>query len=116
MMGIWGSEYMPEIKDGDILLIEDSLKDIATEERSFSFLKINNVFEKIGGLIIGKHEQFNDMKTKRKHYEVLMEVMGKPEIPVLAEFDCSHTKPMLTLPIGCIAELDSDKKQLTIIG
>ena len=116
MMGIWGSEYMPEIKDGDILLIEDSLKDIATEERSFSFLKINNVFDKIGGLIIGKHEQFNDMKTKRKHYEVLMEVMGKPDIPVLAEFDCSHTKPMLTIPIGCRAELDSDKKKLSIIG
>ncbi len=116
MMGIWGSEYMPEIKDGDILLIEDSLKDIATEERSFSFLKINNFFDKIGGLIIGKHEQFNDMKTKRKHYEVLMEVMGKPDIPVLAEFDCSHTKPMLTIPIGCRAELDSDKKKLSIIG
>ena len=113
--GIWGSEYMPEIKDGDILLIEDSLKDIATEERSFSFLKINNVFDKIGGLIIGKHEQFNDMKTKRKHYEVLMEVMGKADIPVLAEFDCSHTKPMLTLPIGCRVELDSDKKQLTML-
>lgn len=115
IMGIWGSEYMPEIKDGDILLIEDSLKDIATEERSFSFLKINNVFNKISGLIIGKHEQFNDMKSKRKHYEVLMEVIGKTNIPILAEFDCSHTKPMLTLPIGCRVELDSDEKKLTIL-
>lgn len=115
MLGIWGSEYMPEIKDGDILLIEDSLKDIATEERSFSFLKINNVFDKISGLIIGKHEQFDDKQTKRKHYEVLMEVMGRTDIPVLSEFDCSHTKPMFTLPIGCRVELDSDKKQLTIL-
>ena len=115
MLGIWGSEYMPEIKDGDILLIEDSLKDIALEERNFSFLKINNVFDKISGLIIGKHEQFDDKQTKRKHYEVLMEVMGRTDIPVLSEFDCSHTKPMLTLPIGCRVKLDSDKKQLTIL-
>jgi len=39
MEGIWGSKYMPEIKHGDILFIEDSLKDSATIERSFSFFK-----------------------------------------------------------------------------
>ena len=39
MGGIWGSEYMPKINEGDILFIEDSLKDAATIERSFSLLK-----------------------------------------------------------------------------
>ena len=38
MQGFWGSEHMPEIKDGDILFIEDALKDPATIERSFSML------------------------------------------------------------------------------
>lgn len=47
IQGIWGSKYMPEIKDGDILFIEDSLKDIATIERSVSLLKVNGVFDKI---------------------------------------------------------------------
>ena len=33
MWSIWGSPYMPSIQEGDILLIEDSLKSIATVER-----------------------------------------------------------------------------------
>jgi stage V sporulation protein AC len=48
MQGFFGTEYFPEIKKGDILLIEDSLKDAATIERSFSLLKLAGVFDKIG--------------------------------------------------------------------
>lgn len=41
MSGIWGTPYMPEIKDGDILFIEDTEKDAAIIERSFSFHFLN---------------------------------------------------------------------------
>lgn len=61
--GIWGTEHMPGILDGDILFIEDVLKNPMIIERSFSLLKCSNVFEKISGLILGKYEQFDDMKT-----------------------------------------------------
>lgn len=115
IQGIWGSEYMPEIKDGDILFIEDSLKDAATIERSFSFLKINSVFDRISGIILGKHELFNDMKTGRKPHEILLEVLGDRKVPFIADFDCCHTHPMLTLPIGSIIELDATNKKITII-
>lgn len=81
IQGIWGSEYMPEIKEGDILFIEDSLKDIATIERSFSFLNVNGIFDKISGIILGKHELFDDLKTGRKPYEVLLEVLDQRKIP-----------------------------------
>jgi len=115
IQGIWGSKYMPEIKNGDILFIEDSLKDIATVERSFSFLKVNGVFEKISGIILGKHELFDDSKTGRKPYEVLLEVLGERKLPFIADFDCSHTHPMLTLPIGCEIELNATDKKISII-
>ena len=116
MGGIWGSEYMPEIKQGDILLIEDSLKDIATLERNFAHLKVNGVFDRIGGLILGKHELFKNMGTSRRPYELLLEVIGEPTFPILAEFDCAHTHPMLTLPIGVLATLDADKQELILEG
>lgn len=45
MEGFFGTEYMPEIKEGDILFIEDSLKDACTIERSFSLLKLSGVVE-----------------------------------------------------------------------
>jgi muramoyltetrapeptide carboxypeptidase len=112
MSGIWGSEYMPEIQNGDILVIEDSLKNASQIERSFSHLKICGVFDKIGGLVLGKHEQFKDEGTNRKPYEILMEVIGEPNFPILAEYDCSHTHPMITLPIGVIAELNAEDQSI----
>ena len=115
MQGIWGSEYMPEIKDGDILFIEDSLKDAATIERGFSLLKVSGVLDKVSGIILGKHELFDDSKTGRKPYEILLEVLGNKELPFIAEFDCCHTHPMLTLPIGSEIELDATNKKVTII-
>lgn len=107
MEGFFCTEYMPAIQDGDILLLEDSLKDASTIERSFSLLKLSGVFDRIGGLILGKHEKFDDLKTGRKPYEVLLEVLGTPSFPILADFDCCHTHPMLTMPIGCRIRLDA---------
>ncbi len=72
MTGIWGSKYMPGIEAGDILMVEDSEKDIALLERTFSLLKINGVFDRIGGLIIGKHELFDDRGTGKKCYDMLL--------------------------------------------
>lgn len=115
MQGIWGSEYMPEIKVGDILFIEDSLKDSATIERGFSLLKVSGVLDKISGIILGKHELFDDSKTGRKPYQILLEVLGERKIPFIAEFDCAHTHPMFTLPIGSEIELDATNKKVTII-
>ena len=115
MQGIWGTKYFPEITDGTILMIEESLKDAATVERSFSLLKCAGIFERISGLILGKHEKFDDMGTGRQPYEILQEVMGDVDFPVLAEFDCCHTHPMLTVPIGAKVRLDADAQTVTLL-
>ncbi|WP_035437851.1 S66 family peptidase [Bacillus sp. UNC322MFChir4.1] len=115
LTGIWGSEYMPEIKGGDILFIEDTTKDAATIERSFSLLKLNGVFHKISGLILGKHEQFHDSGTNKKPYEILLEVLDGINIPFIADFDCCHTHPMLTVPLGMKIEMDATNKTVMIL-
>lgn len=115
LSGFMASRYMPEIKNGDILLIEDKNLDAETVEREFSMLKVSGVFDKLGGLIIGKHIDFNDCGTGRKYYEILQEVMCEMSFPILAEFDCSHSMPMLTVPIGCKIRLDATKKRVTLI-
>ena len=37
------------------------------------------------------------------------------KFPFIAEFDCYHTHPMMTLPIGCDIELDATNKKITIM-
>ena len=115
MEGFWGTRYFPAIREGDILMIEDSMKDASTIERSFAMLKLNGVFERIGGLVLGKHEKFDDRGSGRMPYDILVEVMGDVRFPVLAQFDCCHTHPMLTLPIGSRVGLDADAQRLTIL-
>lgn len=100
---------------GGIPLIEDSLKDACAIERSFSPLKLAGVFAKIGGILLGKHELFDDNGTGRRPHEILMEVMGDVRIPILADCDCCHTHPMLTMPIGCEIILDAARRQVLLM-
>ena len=112
---IWGSPYMPEIREGDILLIEDSLKPIATVERLFMFLRLNGVFDRVSAIVLGKHEQLNDQGSGRTSLEVLLEVLDGQRIPIVDGFDSCHTHPMLTVPIGIDAQINFDEEQVTLL-
>lgn len=101
---------MPDIRHGDILLIEDSLLDIATLERSFNMLKLNGVFDRVSAILLGKHEGFNDKGTGRRPFDVLTEVLNGQSLPIVDGFDCCHTHPMLTLPLGSQIRVDFGQK------
>ncbi|MGL5320898.1 MAG: LD-carboxypeptidase, partial [Aeromonas veronii] len=62
-----------------------------------------------------KHELFNDQGSGKRPLDILLEVVGEPNFSILAEFDCAHTHPMLTLPLGIVAALDLDRQQLTLL-
>ncbi len=115
MYGFWGSPYMPSIKEGDILMIEDTMKSASIVEKNFNLLKVNGVFDRVGGIILGKHELFDDSETARQPYDILLETIGDQNIPILADFDCCHTHPMLTMPIGRKVKLDATNKEVTIM-
>ena len=68
----------------------------------YNLLKLNGVFDRVGGIILGKHELFDNQGTGRTPSDILLETIGQPSIPILTEFDCCHTHPMLTMPIGRI--------------
>lgn len=116
LSGIMGTEWMPEIQDGDILFIEDSLKDIATVERLFSMLKLNGILDKAAAIILGKHELFDDAGTGRRPADVLREVLDYKPLPLVDGFDCCHTHPMLTLPLGIPLRIDFDNQTIAITG
>src|SRR5690625_7542990 len=110
MYGFIGSSYFPEIKQGDILMIEDCLKDASIVEKNFAMLKLQGIFGKVSGIILGKHEQYDDLGTGKQPLDLLMEQLDGLDIPVLAEFDTCHTHPMHPLAIGKKVKLDAGKK------
>ena len=112
MAGIWGSQYMPEIKSGDILLVEDSSKGIESVERSFAHLLACGVFDKVSAIVLGKHDLFNDEGTGRTPLDVLLEVLNDKSVPILNGFDSCHTHPMLVTPLGIQASIDFDNETI----
>ena len=55
----------PTIEHGDILLIEVCTKNAFDVEKNFAMLKLNGVFEKVAGIILGKHELYDDLVKKQ---------------------------------------------------
>lgn len=115
MYGFIGSLYFPQIEHGDILLIEDCTKDASIVEKNFAMLKVHGVFEKVAGIILGKHERYNDLGTGKQPLDLLIEQLDGIDIPILAEFDTSHTHPMHPLAIGKKVKLDADAKKVVCI-
>ncbi|MED3392977.1 LD-carboxypeptidase, partial [Bacillus thuringiensis] len=42
-------------------------------------------------------------------------VLQNQKIPFLADFDCCHTHPMITIPFGVQVELDATNKTIHIV-
>ena len=112
---IWGTPFMPEIREGDILFIEDTEEWACGVERTLAHLRLSGVFDRIGGLIIGKCRQFEHYGTEKTYCEFIYDCLDRPGFPVLAECDISHCAPMLTIPIGITATLDSDSKKIELV-
>lgn len=113
--GFIGTSYFPPINKGDILLIEDSLKCAATVEKNFAMLKLHGVFVKVGGIILGKHELFDDEGTGKQPLDLLLEQLDGKIIPILADVDCAHTHQMFPLAIGKKIRLDTINQSITCI-
>lgn len=113
MYGFIGSPYFPKIKQGDILLIEDCTKSPSVVEKNLAMLKVHGVFDNVAGIILGKHELYDDLGTGKQPLDLLLEQLDGLSIPILAEFDTCHTHPMHPLAIGKKVKLDADAKTVS---
>ena len=97
LMSAAGTQYFPET-NGKILLIESMSAGFAAEERNLRQLQLMGVFDGLAGLIVGKPEWPDAQGAPFAHNELILEIVGKNRAyPVISEFDCSHTVPMLTV-------------------
>lgn len=111
---IIGTEYLPiEEFDNSILFLEDCETNINEFCSYIESLKIRNVLSKIKGLIIGKFDN-DDMNNNIDDF--LKSYFSEYNIPIIYNVDFGHTYPILTLPIGAYAKVDSSKKEIEIIS
>jgi muramoyltetrapeptide carboxypeptidase len=99
-----GTEFMPSLIDS-ILFIEDDYESSAGHfDRDLESLTHLPDFDRIRGLVIGVFQA--DSGVSRDTLTKLIKNKTKlSNIPVLANVNFGHTKPMLTFPIGAKATL-----------
>lgn len=115
-----GTVYWPDL-NGSILFWEipeakniTEGEDPSTVDAYLTDLELSGVFRQISGMIIGRpyHYSAEQLLLIKK---IIRERTRKYNFPILFNVDIGHTDPMITLPIGVKAELDSANDLFAIL-
>ncbi len=68
-------------------------------------LKDYGIFEKMSGMVIGRPYAYNDVWHEELK-EIITEIVGTSK-PILYNVEFGHTDPIITVPIGAMATIDS---------
>ena len=110
-----GTKYFPSFTEDTILFIEDDAMagpqfDVEFDRNIQSLIQQPN-FKNIKGIVIGRFEISSQM-TKEKLIEIIKSKKDLFNIPIIANVDFGHTTPMITFPIGGIAEIDTEENNI----
>jgi len=122
LVSLSGSPYLaPGMHKGAILFFEIAGGDggahpLARVRAEIVDLINTGLFEEIVGLVVGRTYLY-DKKLNRGLQEIIGELVdgGGWKWPVLFGVDVGHTSPMLTIPFGAVARLDSDTEEFVFL-
>lgn len=120
LLALAGTAYFPDL-DGKILCVEDDRESsLPYWDLHLNQLREIGTFDRIAGLLIGRAEGLTpDLEeASAPHYglkELLQEQLGRCEFPIAWDVDFGHTDPMLTLPLGVEAEMDTERQTLSLL-
>ena len=97
--------------NGIILFIEDIDEYLYSFERMIVQMRTAGMFDKIKGLIIGELKDMKDQDVKfgRNTDQIILDICGDLDIPIISNFPCGHGKYQATLPISIQTEIDTSK-------
>ena len=105
--------------DGIILFLEDIDEYLYSFERILVHMKEAGMLDKIKGLVFGELKDIKDQEIafERNTDEIILDICGDLDIPILSNFPCGHGKFQSTLPISINTEINTKNKEapLTII-
>jgi muramoyltetrapeptide carboxypeptidase len=95
---------------GAILLLEDIDEKLYAFDRLMLHLKNSGSLDGIRGLVIGEMLGMGDSKVPfgKDTDEIVMDVCGDLDIPIISNFPCGHGNYQATLPISHTLEIHAD--------
>lgn len=111
-----GTPYWPNL-DGAILFVEeDEVETPNTIDRLFTNLRQMGTYGEIAGMVIGRFPDSVEFTEQDQFIDILDVALSGYDLPVLYDCDFGHTDPLLTLPIGAMAEMDATTRKLRLVG
>ncbi len=106
----------PERFDGAILFWEEAFTSTSVIWNDLHVLRQAGVLDRISGMVVGKPFEVEPTPPGPDSLrDIVLEVIGEREIPVLGDVDIGHAGPNLPMPLGIRAELDADAKTLSLL-
>lgn len=116
------TEFWPakDFWKGKIFFLETSeekptIHHIDHELRNYGMM---GVFDQISGFIFSRARDYSDAEKialEEKIVSIVAKEFGRPDLPIVANFDVGHADPQLVLPLGIQAEIDPQKKSVRLI-
>lgn len=104
----------PDLDDwkGKILLLESSEEKMPPEKyrKALEILKDTGIFSVVSGLLIGKPM---DETYEKEYKQLLTEVIGNPDLPVVCNLNIGHALPRCILPFGEEATVDAGRQKIS---
>ena len=110
-VSLLGTKYLPDLKN-KILFLEDISEPPYKIDRMFNQLRLNKVFKKVKGIILGSFTECIEIDKDKKTLtlqEVLEDYFRDLRIPVIHSFPHGHIKDLVTLAIGSKIKLNATK-------
>lgn len=110
-----GTPWWPDWR-GAVFFFETSEEKPAPETVDSMLMDYENmgVLEQISGMLVGRPMLYSDAE-KQALREVILERVRRYGFPVVTDVDFGHTAPQMTLPLGCMAEIDTARKRFAIL-
>lgn len=94
-----------------ILLLETSEEKMSPEKyrKALEAIKGTGIFDVISGIIVGKPQ---DEVYYEEYKNILTEVVGNAELPVVYNINIGHAMPRCIIPFGVNAVVDTEKQKI----
>ncbi|KIF75374.1 muramoyltetrapeptide carboxypeptidase [Streptomyces sp. 150FB] len=113
-----GFALPPERFDGAVLFWEEDDRPMQEVWNNLHVLRLSGVLDRIAAMVVGIPEKISvrgcgdNPPTVR---EVLLDVLGDRDLPVLGHVDFGHASPNLPLPLGIRADVDATGRTLSLL-
>lgn len=115
IIALLGTNFVPKFS-GKILFLEDAGNKLSQLERKLFHLKQAGVFDEVAGVIFSKLS--GDFDWEGASCYVLCKMLSDVcdnDIPIVYGYDCGHTRPLTTYPIGYKSALSATKDGVRLI-